>query len=228
MNLVYVYADTEREWNCSEWRCAVPARALQRTGRHTASLLSLQDFAAGGPAARAACDAADVIVVQRNLFGPVLSAMQHWKARGKTVVVDFDDAYDLMPPTNPSYRFWHAGLSTAPDGREERLSPEPLKQFQWGLRLAHGATVPSRRLGDDAVSGRMDAFRTRDRTFRSLDDNQENGWAATASWLHRLAPHADLIVEAQHVASKRDARRLVGEDPKQDQTVLQSALRLSF
>jgi hypothetical protein len=88
--------------------------------------------------------------------------------------------------------------------------------------------LAAKRLGEDTVSGRIDAFRTRDRTFRRVDDNQENGWAATASWRHRLAPHADLIVEAQHVGSKRAARRLAGEDPKQDQTVLQTALRLSF
>ena len=65
-------------------------------------------------------------------------------------------------------------------------------------------------------------------TARLIDDNQENGWAATAAWRHRLAPHADLILEAQHVDSKRAARRLIGEDSKQPQSVLQSAIRLSF
>jgi len=149
MNIVYVYADSEREWNCSEWRCAVPARALQHSGQHSARLLSLQDFVANKGETREACDSADVIVVQRNLFGPVLPAMLHWQARGKIVVVDFDDAYDLMPPTNPSYRFWHEGVVTRPDGGEERLSPQPLKQFRWGLRLAHAATAPSRRLAAD-------------------------------------------------------------------------------
>jgi hypothetical protein len=86
----------------------------------------------------------------------------------------------------------------------------------------------ARKLGDDAISGRIDGFRTKDRTFRALDDNQENGWAATASWRHRLAPHADLLVEAQHVEAKRNAQMLAGEDPKQPQTVLQTAIRLSF
>ena len=56
----------------------------------------------------------------------------------------------------------------------------------------------------------------------------KDGWAATASWRHRLVPHADLILEAQHVASKRPARALAGEAARQTQTVLQSALRLSF
>jgi len=149
MNIVYVYADSEQEWNCSEWRCAVPARALNRTGRHHAQLLSLVDFATGTPAARAACEPADLIVVQRNLFGPVLAAMQHWKARDKTVIVDFDDAYSLMPPSNAGYRLWHEGQAQAPDGTFIQVSPPPLTQFKWGLRLAHAATVPSKRLADD-------------------------------------------------------------------------------
>jgi hypothetical protein len=56
----------------------------------------------------------------------------------------------------------------------------------------------------------------------------EHGWAVTAAWRHRLAPHADLIFEAQHVDSTRAARALAGDKPRQNQTVLQTALRLSF
>ena len=98
--------------------------------------------------------------------------------------------------------------------------------FDMGFQSAY--VLIQRKAGEDTVSGRIEGFRTKDRTFRALDDNQENGWAATASWRHRLAPHADLIVEAQHVDSKRNARLLAGEDPKQAQTVLQTAIRLSF
>jgi hypothetical protein len=149
MNVVYVTADTPQEWNCSEWRCAVPSRALERTRRHSAPLISLQDFAANTPETQAACSAADIIVVQRNLLGPVLAAMLHWKARDKVVAVDFDDAYDLMPSTNVSYRYWGQGEVTHPDGTVDKMEPPPLWQFRRGLALAHAATVPSKRLADD-------------------------------------------------------------------------------
>ena len=98
--------------------------------------------------------------------------------------------------------------------------------FDMGFQSAY--VLVSHRVGEDAVSGRLDAFETKDRSFQALDDNNENGWAATASWRHRLAPHADIIFEAQHISSKRPARALAGEAARQDQTVLQSALRLSF
>ena len=135
-------------------------------------------------------------------------------------------------------RFFEAGLRWQPtdDIRvlAQALNGETVMGYsipggRWfDMGFQSGYALVQRAVGSDTVSGRIDGFRTRDRTFRTIDDNQENGWAATASWRHRLAPHVDLILEAQHVASKRNARRLAGEDPKQDQTVLQSAVRLSF
>jgi hypothetical protein len=85
-----------------------------------------------------------------------------------------------------------------------------------------------RTYGDDAVTGRLDGFTTRDRTLKALDNNDERGWAVTAAWRHRLASHADLIMEGLHVSSDRPGRAYGGRPPKQEQTVLQSALRLSF
>lgn len=153
MDVVYVYADSPEEWNSSEWRCAIPAGAINRTGRHRATLISIDDFAWNTPKAQGVCEDADVIVVQRNLFGPVLSAIQHWKARDKTVIADFDDAYDLMPTSNANYSFWNEGKipQRGPNGEIEylKIDPPPLTQFKWGLRLVHAATTPSRRLSDD-------------------------------------------------------------------------------
>jgi glycosyltransferase involved in cell wall biosynthesis len=150
MHILYVFADNPQEWNCSEWRCAVPARAINRSGRHSAGMLSLAEFGEQTAAAHAACLPADVIVVQRNLIGGVLPAIQHWKARGKTIVADFDDAYNWMEPTNPAYRYWVLGQRVLDDGKKViQIDPPPLTQFKWGLRLVHGATVPSLRLAGD-------------------------------------------------------------------------------
>lgn len=153
MNIVYVYADSPKEWNCSEWRCAVPARGINRTKRHSAVLLDLNEFSANSQEANELCLSADVIVIQRNLIGPVLSVIQHWKARDKVIVVDIDDAYNLMPSSNPNYPYWSKGIKSKrqPDGTTIRvqIDPPPITQFKWGLRLVHAATVPSLRLGDD-------------------------------------------------------------------------------
>lgn len=152
MNITYVYADSKEEWNCSEWRCAVPARALQQSGRHTTHLIDINSFAYNKPEAVEYCQASDVIVIQRNLFGPVLKAIQHWKARDKIVVADFDDAYNLMPPSVKNYSFWVEGLMTNPDKPSAppiRITPPPFEQFKLGLRIVHAATVPSTQLVND-------------------------------------------------------------------------------
>ena len=149
MKIVYVYADNPHEWNSSEWRCAVPARAINRAGIHHAELLWIEDFMRQTPAANALCSAADVIVVQRTLISPALETVLHWQARGKTVIVDFDDAYDLILPSNPGYRFWAQGIGVRADGQTFQIDPPPLTQFKWGLRLVQGATVSSERLAGD-------------------------------------------------------------------------------
>ena len=149
MKIVYVYADKPGEWNSSEWRCAIPARSINQTGRHKAELINIQDFSANTTVARKACNDADVLVIQRKLYGPVLAAIQHWKARDKAIVVDFDNAYQLIPETHPDYAFWALGFEDRPGGEQVKLDPTPLKEFQWGLRLAHAVTVPSKRLADD-------------------------------------------------------------------------------
>jgi glycosyltransferase involved in cell wall biosynthesis len=153
VNIVYVVADSKEEWNSAEWRCVIPARAIQRSGRHSARLTDITAFVQNTPEVQEICKAADIIVVQRNLFGPVLNAIQRWKARDKVVIADFDDAYQLMPPTNKNYPFWVLGQSTrmGPDHIpiEEKLEPPPLTQFKWGLRLVNAATAPSQTLAED-------------------------------------------------------------------------------
>jgi len=152
VNIVYVYADSKLEWNCAEWRCVIPAKAIQKTGRNSAELIDIASFATNSKEAQMACSSADVIVVQRNLFGAVLSMIQRWKARDKVVVADFDDAYDLMPPTVKSYSFWIEG-NLPPEAEkltnEKKMVPPPLTQFKWGLRLVHAATMPSKVLAED-------------------------------------------------------------------------------
>ena len=153
MKIVYVYSDSPMEWNSSEWRCAVPARAINRTGVLSARLLSKHEFVRNTPKAQEACSAADIIIVERSLYGPMLSAIQHWKVHDKVIIADFDDAYQLITADNLSYPFWVENKSRRVDenGQEIEIIMDPpaLTQFKWGLRLVHAATVPSKRLADD-------------------------------------------------------------------------------
>lgn len=153
MKVVYVYADSPMEWNCSEWNCIIPTNAINRTGKHTATAIYINDFVKNTEEVQKVCGEADVIVVERNFFGDTLTLMQFWKVRGKTVLAIFDDAYDIMHPKNISYRFWTFGeLHLKNDKGEEKLAimnPPPLEQFKWGLRITKGIQVPSVNLAND-------------------------------------------------------------------------------
>lgn len=95
-------------------------------------------------------------------------------------------------------------------------------------RLWRRSSSAVRRISEHALTLPLEVFETNDRTLQAIDRNDETGWALTAAWRHWLSPHADLLFEGRRVSSDRPSRIYGGVAPDQGQTVLQSALRLSF
>jgi hypothetical protein len=86
----------------------------------------------------------------------------------------------------------------------------------------------ARQFGRHEIAGRLDYFQVDDRSFVVIDNNDEEGWAATAAYQFALAPDMRLAMEALHVSSERPARADQGIDQAQDQTVLQTSVKFSF
>jgi hypothetical protein len=84
------------------------------------------------------------------------------------------------------------------------------------------------RLSKGSVSGRIEAFATRNGGSGVTDDDNEKGWAATAGFRRTLGNHASVLLEALHVSSRREARVREGLSPRQVQTQLQTSLRLHW
>jgi hypothetical protein len=161
----------------------------------------------------------------------VLDALYYDNAGNRTAVEALQWAWET--------RFLNIGLRWDVDERTKVLAQamngETLMGFRnptrglWVDMGYHAAyLLASRQYGEHALSGRVDWFETNDRTYRDVDNNDEEGWAFTGAWRQRLTPHADFIVEAQHVTSRRPSRALARESARRNQTVLQTALRLSF
>jgi len=153
MRVLYVYADSESEWNCSEWNCIIPTNAINKTKDHTAKAIYINDWVANGEEVQKDCMEADIIIVERNYFGDTPTLVQYWKMRNKTVIGIFDDAYDIMHPQNISYKFWTHGELTIKDqdGKDKvvKMMPHPLDSFKWTLRMFKGVQVPSINLQKD-------------------------------------------------------------------------------
>lgn len=80
---------------------------------------------------------ADVLSFQRNVLVPeVWEAMDYWRALGKAVVVDLDDHYPGLPPSNPAHAYWIRNL--------HNLDGDPVKGLEEGLRHADALTSPSK------------------------------------------------------------------------------------
>lgn len=160
MNILYVYADSQREWNCSEWRCAVPMRAINSytSGSygeqvHKSDMLFMQAFAEGSDEAKEKVEASDIVVVQRLALANIIPRMLQAEADGKVVVVDLDDAYHYMPDTVRAYKFWHEGEVVVEDEKGQpkqvKMPYPPIEQLEWGVKLSHGVTTPSPQIAKD-------------------------------------------------------------------------------
>ncbi len=150
MIVTYVYSNVPADALRVQLRCRNVADAINRVGWHRANLLDLESFIQNTPEAQAICLASDVLVIHRYLYGPVLQAIEYWKARDKKIVVDFDQAINYLTPDIPIHSFWLQGepLQSHAQGQfgTTVIEPSPLEQFKWGLGLIDAAVVSSMRL----------------------------------------------------------------------------------
>lgn len=137
MRVVFIYADSPAEWNCSEWRCKTVADAMNRASDWHAKLIHVSGFFEFlSPAVQHWLAPADIIVLQRNAVDQrAIDAIQYWQGMGKPVVIDLDDAYHILPWSNPAHRFWH-----------ERKNGEALVWLERALSISDGLTAPNRAL----------------------------------------------------------------------------------
>jgi hypothetical protein len=129
------------------------ADAINRTGLHLARIIDLEAFINRTTEAHNICSRSDLLVIQRYLYGPVLTNIQYWKACEKKIIVDFDQAIDHLIPEMSDYSFWMEGRSFSKRAGDLspqcRIDPVPLEQFKWGLGMVDAATVASARLAND-------------------------------------------------------------------------------
>jgi glycosyltransferase involved in cell wall biosynthesis len=146
--VVWVYGDRPSETNTSNFRCVYPAKAFAKKG-YGSALMPTNLFEQNTPEVIEACSKASVIVVERNLFGNTLTQMMYWLVRGKVVIANFDDNYEVMESTNPAYNYWINGsVHMDYEGKAQPVNifPHPMWQFKVGLKICHGQTVPSKEL----------------------------------------------------------------------------------
>jgi hypothetical protein len=135
-------------------------------------------------------------------------------------------------------RFANVGVRWQPGENTEVLAQAMKGLTQMGYTSPAGRwfdmdfqsayVLATRTFGPNAVTGRLDQFRNRDRANAFYGDTSEHGWAATVDYRRDLTPNLQLFVEALHIDSDRPSRILTGDDPRQRETILQAMTRFSF
>ncbi len=145
MKIVYIHSTEPRNAYRVHVRCNSIMQTINRVPQFSATNLSLEEFIRRTPAAEAVCQDADLLVIHRYLYEPVIQALYYWKARDKKVIVDIDQGLNSLLLDHPDYHFWTKVSATA--GSRQEIST--LAQLQLGLRLVDAITVPTARLAKD-------------------------------------------------------------------------------
>lgn len=132
MKVLWFWADQWREWISSMWRVQFPHTGLVKAG-YESKMASAFELESGWHPFE---DWADVIVLERLLFGPWAERVQQWKKQGKKVFGTFDDAYWRMPDYIRSKPTW---------------SKKVVREFRQMLGVIDGAIVPSENLQRDVA-----------------------------------------------------------------------------
>ena len=141
-------------------------------------------------------------------------------------------------------RFWNFGASLDLDEHTRILSqvmtgqtlmgyPDPGHAEWINLGFSSAYVLATHSFGRSALTGRAEYFKTSDRNFdpavHDPEDNRgEHGWALTAAYRYDLTRHARWMLELLHIRSQRPSLDEKGLEPLQNQTLLQSSVRLAF
>ena len=110
---------------------------------HTAQMIELGSAAQiHHPEVQKVMGFGDIIIFQRNVLWPqIWDMMDYWRALGKVVLVDLDDHYPEIPPSNPAFQSWIMNTN--------EMDPDPVEALKIGLGHADGLIAPSRVLLKD-------------------------------------------------------------------------------
>jgi hypothetical protein len=158
MKVLFVESDREDELNCSIWRCRRPAAAINRLApEHEAAIVHVSEWVKG--AMEQETLDADIVVFQRSVEPTSLRIITHFQANGVKFVLDLDDAYDKIDPSNKGHTYWKRGVMvepvenwvTTPGGvlvkrmgkRVTELNFDPVEYLQASIRLFDAISSPS-------------------------------------------------------------------------------------
>lgn len=146
MNIVFVSSNaTFSKINNSAWRGILIFNTLRKMGLHNVDLIGSEDFSKKTREVNLVCSKSNLIVIEGSPEIDLLNTINHWKSRGKKVIVDIpllsESQCEYMYPKSEGlfsisqiYSDYHS---------HENKGPDQSEKFRWGLHLADCILVSS-------------------------------------------------------------------------------------
>jgi glycosyltransferase involved in cell wall biosynthesis len=220
LKIAYIYADNDREVNCSLHYCIRPATWVNKIEGHSAITMHISEMVSNSEEAQKKLSDCDILVVERNFFSDTLTFMMYHWVRNKKIIAIFDDGYPQMMEKNPAYKFWHRGevdyLDKEGIKQTGYVTPRPLVQFEKGLSIADAIQVPSLQLKQDWDHyGNVFHINNFIETDKYIDvkplyphDGIYIGWGGSLSHLESFT-HSGVLKALKNVVRKYDNVKLI-------------------
>ena len=223
------FADDAGSLNCSLFNIIFPAKYINEKypGIHSADTFHISQLNQWTPEVVESCQKADLILIERNLFGDALIREMQLFLQNKPVALVWDDSYENIESQNASFSFWHDSIVTQQleNGQVQNIKifPSNISQLRRGARLAKAYIGPSRLLAED-----WSKYTTSYRIYNYLDlerypedaepllpyDGITIGWCGSLSHVSSFTD-SGVIPALTYVARKYDnVRVLCGGDKR--------------
>jgi len=220
--VLWLYADSKTEWNCSNWLCHVKSNALNAhpSGKYEGKLLLLASMLNWRDSTVVdVLMQQNILVLERNMVSnEVLDLIRYIQGLGKPVILTWDDAYQHLKHDNPAYPFWIQNKAN--------FDPPPLEMLKRALGIADGFCSPSKLIMEDwreAADGRvhwLPNYAPRG-WYENLEVQQGNGDRVVIGWGGSVSHYdswwgSGIYKAATRVAEKRPEVlfRIHGNDPR--------------
>jgi glycosyltransferase involved in cell wall biosynthesis len=149
------YSDDIGSLNCSLYNIIYPAKYINEKypGIHSADTFNISQLNLWTPEVVESIEKADLVLIERNLFGDALIREMQIFLQNKPVVLIWDDSYENIAFENASYSFWHDSIVQRQNDKGQieniKIFPHNVTQLRRAARLAKAYIGPSRLLAED-------------------------------------------------------------------------------
>jgi hypothetical protein len=147
MKVLFLYADSEKEYNCTHWRSYLPSSFLARfAGWETVmypvkEIINLVDSDI--------INGTDILFVERLLSHDIFLCLDIIRAKtGAKIIFDMDDSYKNMEYGSQPYDFWINGIVNSNRGKS-RMKYPPIEQVSQYAKNVDAISSPSKLILED-------------------------------------------------------------------------------